>query len=368
MSLNKGLGKGLGALFSDAPAGRPGNSGTEEAPRTLPLADIKPNAEQPRKNFNDESLQELAESIRRQGILQPLLVRPLGNGYQLVAGERRWRAAKLAGLGKVPVVIRVMDDRDVMVAALIENLQREDLNPVEEARALAKLQETLDLTQDALASRLGKSRPAIANALRLLRLSTAAQDDVEQGRMSAGHARCLLTLEADDPVAAEELRQRILSANLTVRQTEDAAAHWRQERQFPWKEQEPVAPVGETPLADAPAGKRRKDPLLATLQDFLCKELPCKARFSGNRESGRLTLTYSSPEELRQILQRMSCPWDDVELSAETPDNTTAETEAADMSGVMSDNAPETVAPPLTEAAEAASLSEPASQEPPATH
>ena len=132
MSLNKGLGKGLGALFSDAPAGRPGNSGTEEAPRTLPLADIKPNAEQPRKNFNDESLQELAESIRRQGILQPLLVRPMGNGYQLVAGERRWRAAKLAGLGKVPVVIRVMDDRDVMVAALIENLQREDLNPVEE--------------------------------------------------------------------------------------------------------------------------------------------------------------------------------------------------------------------------------------------
>ena len=124
MSLNKGLGKGLGALFSDVPAGRPGNSGTEEAPRSLPLADIIPNAEQPRKNFNDESLRELAESIRRQGILQPLLVRPLGNGYQLVAGERRWRAAKLAGLGKVPVVIRVMDDRDVMVAALIENLQR----------------------------------------------------------------------------------------------------------------------------------------------------------------------------------------------------------------------------------------------------
>ena len=158
MSLNKGLGKGLGALFSDAPAGRPGNSGTEEAPRTLPLADITPNAEQPRKNFNEESLRELAESIRRQGILQPLLVRPLGDGYQLVAGERRWRAAKLAGLGKVPVIIRVMDDKDVMAAALIENLQREDLNPVEEARALAKLQETLDLTQDALASRLGKSR------------------------------------------------------------------------------------------------------------------------------------------------------------------------------------------------------------------
>ena len=317
MSLNKGLGKGLGALFSDAPVGRPGNGGTEEAPRTLPLADITPNAEQPRKNFNDESLQELAESIRRQGILQPLLVRPVGNGYQLVAGERRWRAAKLAGLGKVPVVIRVMDDRDVMVAALIENLQWEDLNPVEEARALAKLQETLDLTQDALASRLGKSRPAIANALRLLRLSPAAQDDVEQGRMSAGHARCLLTMEADDPAAAEELRERILASNLTVRQTEDAAAHWREHRVFPWKEQEAAAPAGKMPSAEAAAGKRKKDPLLASLQDYLSKELPCKARFSGNRESGRLTLTYSSPEELRQILQRMSCPWEAESLEAD---------------------------------------------------
>lgn len=324
MSLNKGLGKGLGALFSDAPAGRPSNSGTEEAPRSLPLAAITPNADQPRKNFNEESLQELADSIRRQGILQPLLVRPLGDGYQLVAGERRWRAARLAGLGKVPVIIRVMDDRDVMAAALIENLQREDLNPVEEARALAKLQETLELTQDALASRLGKSRPAIANALRLLRLSQAAQDDVEQGRMSAGHARCLLTLETDAPAAAEELRQRILAASLTVRQTEDAAAHWREHRQFPWKEQD-AATAADTPRAtDSPNGKRRKDPLLSSLQDYLCRELPCKARLSGNAESGRLTLTYSSPDELRQLLQRMSCTWEAVSPAAdaqeETPD------------------------------------------------
>lgn len=327
MSLNKGLGKGLGALFTDAPAGRPGNSSSQETPRSLPLADIIPNAEQPRKNFNDESLQELAESIRRQGILQPLLVRPVGNGYQLVAGERRWRAAKLAGLGKVPVVIRVMDDRDVMVAALMENLQREDLNPVEEARALAKLQETLELTQDALAGRLGKSRPAIANALRLLRLSPAALDDVEQGRMSAGHARCLLSLETDEPAAAEELRERILAASLTVRQTEDAAAHWRQHRQFPWKEQPAAAAAGETSPADPTAGKRRKDPLLASLQDYLRKELPCKAHLSGNRESGRLTLTYSSPEELRQILQRMRCAWDDAPLGPE-PSDTSAATSA----------------------------------------
>lgn len=346
MSLNKGLGKGLGALFSDSPAGRPGNSGTEDAPRSLPLADITPNADQPRKHFNDESLRELAESIKRQGILQPLLVRPLGNGYQLVAGERRWRAAKLAGLGKVPVVIRVMDDRDVMAAALIENLQREDLNPVEEARALAKLQETLELTQEALASRLGKSRPAIANALRLLRLSPAAQDDVEQGRMSAGHARCLLTLEAEDSAVAEELRQRILSAGLTVRQTEDAAAHWREHKQFPWKEQLPDAASVETPPAELSGGKRRKDPLLSSLQDYLCRELPCKARLSGNAESGRLTLTYSSPEELRQLLQRMSCTWEAVPLvstlSSETDDTTSDASNSLSTDAADPDCRPET--------------------------
>ena len=120
--------------------------------------------------------------------------------------------------------------------------------------------------------------------------------------MSAGHARCLLTMEADDPAAAEELRERILASNLTVRQTEDAAAHWREHRVFPWKEQEAAAPVGKMPSAEAAAGKRKKDPLLATLQDYLCKELPCRARFSGNRESGSLMLTYSSPAALRQIL------------------------------------------------------------------
>lgn len=317
MSLNKGLGRGLGALFPDAPLAADEKRRADDAPRTLPLAEITPNADQPRRHFNEQGLEELADSIRRQGILQPLLVRPYNNGYQLVAGERRWRAARLAGLNKVPVVIRVMDDRDVMVVALIENLQREDLNPVEEARALAKLQETLELTQDALAARLGKSRPAIANALRLLRLSPAAQDDVEQGRMSAGHARCLLTLEAEDSAAAECLRARILSAGLTVRQTEDAAAHWRQQRSFPWKDEDDTPrPVAEQPEGDA-AAKRRKDPVLASLQAYLCKELSCKARLSGNRESGRLTLTYSSPEELQRILERMRCVWDEPDAPAE---------------------------------------------------
>lgn len=326
MSLNKGLGRGLGALFPEAPLSAEEKSRADEAPRTLPLADITPNAEQPRKHFNEQALEELADSIRRQGILQPLLVRPHNNGYQLVAGERRWRAARLAGLSKVPVVIRVMDDRDVMVIALIENLQREDLNPVEEARALAKLQDALDLTQDALAARLGKSRPAIANALRLLRLSPAAQDDVEQGRMSAGHARCLLTLEAEDSAAAECLRARILAAGLTVRQTEDAAAHWRQQHEFPWKEDEHAAGPATGQAENDAAAKRRKDPALASLQAYLCKELSCKARLSGNRESGRLTLTYSSPEELQRLLERMRCVWDEPPRPADAGEATLGQT------------------------------------------
>lgn len=316
MSQNKGLGKGLGALFPDAPLSADEKSRASDPPHSLPLADIALNAEQPRKHFDEQALEELADSIRRQGILQPLLVRPHNDAYQLVAGERRWRAAKLAGLSKVPVIIRAMSDKDVMVAALTENLQREDLNPVEEARALAKLQETLEVTQEALAARLGKSRPAIANALRLLRLSTAAQDDVEQGRMSAGHARCLLTLETEDSEAAENLRRHILSDGLTVRQTEDAAAHWRERHSFPWGEAADADVQTAANTAQKPnAPKRGKDPLLADLQVYLSKELPCKARFSGSRENGRLTFSYSSPQELQQLLERMHCAPDALPLT-----------------------------------------------------
>lgn len=311
MSMNKGLGRGLNALFGDAPA-RTERTAGDTPPTHLPLASITPNPDQPRRIFDAQALQELADSIKRQGVLQPLLVRPLADGYQLVAGERRWRAARMAGLREVPVVIRKMDDKEVMAIALIENLQREDLNPMEEARALAKLQEALGLTQDGLASRLGKSRPAIANAMRLMRLSPAAQDDVEQGRISAGHARCLLSLESD-AAAAETLRLRIIERTLNVRDTEDAVAFWRSNHAFPW-DGEGASPLAEqtqsTPLPPPPAaGKRKKDPLLRSLQDILSKELACKTRVSGNLESGRLTISYTSPDELRQLLQRLNCTW-----------------------------------------------------------
>ena len=231
---SKGLGRGLDALLrrTDMGAARQEKNdtperetGTEHAPLLLPLSHLHANPSQPRQTFDAESLAELAASIREQGIIQPLLVRPLAGRpghYQIVAGERRWRAARQAGLGQVPVHVREMSDAEVMAAALIENLQREDLNPLEEARALQQLRETLKLTQEALAARLGKSRPAIANALRLLQLSPAAQDDLHHGRLSAGHARCLLALGNDDHAlaAAEVLRSHIISESLSVRQAE----------------------------------------------------------------------------------------------------------------------------------------------------
>ena len=230
---SKGLGRGLDALLrrTDMGAARQEKNdtpeketGTEHSPTLLPLSHLHANPSQPRQTFDAESLAELAASIREQGIIQPLLVRPLADRpghYQIVAGERRWRAARQAGLGQVPVHVREMSDAEVMAAALIENLQREDLNPMEEAQALQQLRETLKLTQEALAARLGKSRPAIANALRLLQLSPAAQADLHHGRLSAGHARCLLALGNDE--RALDRRQRSRPAAARPLQAQKAA-------------------------------------------------------------------------------------------------------------------------------------------------
>ena len=226
MSINKGLGRGLDALFNGA-----AKSAEDVAPQKLQINEIMPNPAQPRRYFIDQSLQELADSILAQGILQPILVRPMDDGkYQIIAGERRWRAANLAGLNAVPVIVRSMNDTEAMAAALIENLQREDLNPIEEARALASLRETLDISQDELASRLGKSRPAIANAIRLLQLSQQAQDDVANGKLSPGHARCLLGIA--DQNMADALRIKILDTSMTVREAEKAAASFRDDGAF----------------------------------------------------------------------------------------------------------------------------------------
>ena len=264
----------------------------------MPITALHPNPNQPRRHFDDAALRELADSIKSQGIIQPLLVRPLGgeNTYQIVAGERRWRAAQLAGLKEVPVYVRQLSDKEVMAAALIENLQREDLNPIEEAEALQALRDALELTQEELASRLGKSRPAIANALRLLQLSATARADIQAGLLSAGHARCLLGIDA--PIASEALRQRILSHKLTVREAEDAAAFWRGHNALPW-EQEDTSPQ---PRPKAP---RKKSPQFKTLQMNLCSSIGCKTQVSGDENSGRIAFAYGSREELEQLLQKL---------------------------------------------------------------
>ena len=210
-----GLGRGLDSLLSD-------NSLEETSaaqPLILNLMEIEPNKDQARKHFDDEALSELANSIAQHGVLQPLLVRPIiGGGYQLVAGERRWRASRIAGLTQVPAIIKELSDTDAAVISLIENLQREDLNPVEEAFGFASLIKDFNLTQEEAAQRVGKSRPAVANALRLLKLPESVLDLVRENKLSAGHAKALASLNDENLIVTTA--QTVIEKGLSVRETE----------------------------------------------------------------------------------------------------------------------------------------------------
>ena len=210
-----GLGKGFSDLFLDNSADALSDSGAV----TLPIGEIEPDRSQPRQFFDDEALSELTDSIREHGVLQPLLVRPTSDGsYRIVAGERRWRAARQAGLTQVPVIVRALTDSEAAVIALIENLQREDLNAVEQAQGIRRLMETYGLTQDQVADKLSKSRPAVANTLRLLALPEDVQALVSDGALSAGHARALLGLKDETQVAPAA--EKVIGEKLSVRQTE----------------------------------------------------------------------------------------------------------------------------------------------------
>lgn len=326
----RGLGRGLDALFenSSSSLGTSGNeaSGSSAASTefgiarsadvtSLALDSLVPNPQQPRKHFDQDALQELANSIASQGMIQPILVRlapgqsgknPQQLRYEIVAGERRWRAARLAGLHKIPVFVRTLSDEDVMAAALIENLQREDLNPIEEALAFQALRDQFALTQEDMAKRLGKNRSTIANALRLLQLSEAAQNDLKTGSIHAGHARALLSIA--DPDAQEQLRAAIGQLNLTVRDAEMAALTWKAHKYFPWQEQGEAA----TPLAaseqSAPESSptsRSKSPQIKALQESFSQALQLHTRISGSTEKGKITLSYQSPEELNSLLTKL---------------------------------------------------------------
>ena len=214
MAAKGGLGIGLSALFDD-------NTTDSAASQTLRLSEIEPNRSQPRKKFDDESISALADSIKRHGILQPLLVRPYGSGYQIVAGERRWRAARMLGMTEVPVQIREFSDSESMQIALIENLQRENLNPIEEAQGYFELMESFGMTQDEISKTVGRSRSAVANAIRLLNLPEKIRDMLEDGDLTVGHAKALMAF--DDEGLMTEAAEKAWGGRLTVRELEKMA-------------------------------------------------------------------------------------------------------------------------------------------------
>lgn len=294
-----GLGRGLDSLIRETSA----SVETDENPGVLSLADIMPNPNQPRKHFEKEALGELAASIKSQGVLQPLLVRPMAGEfkgkYEIVAGERRWRASQLAGLTDVPVIVRDFSEQDVLLAALIENLQREDLNPIEEALGIETLRSEFSLNQEELAMRLGKSRSSIANSLRLLGLSPQMQTEVASGALSAGHARALLGI--DDEPSRSELKDKILSLGLSVREAEGMASRWKSTGSF---EVNPSVKDGKQ-KDDIGVGSRKKpssERLLAAQQQ-LSEALSVPVKLTGTESKGRISIAFSSEEELEGLIK-----------------------------------------------------------------
>jgi ParB family chromosome partitioning protein len=272
----KRLGKGLDALL-----GEPG--GAQEVVE-LDLGKLRPGRHQPRESMPDAGLQELAASIKETGVLQPVVVRKRGRGYEIVMGERRWRAAGLAGLKTVPAVVREIDDRDALAMALAENLQREDLNPVEKARAFKKLIDTLGLTQAQAAGRLGLSRTAVSNTLRLLELPARVKEMVASGRLTAGHARALLAVK--DSRRMLSLAKQIISRGLSVRQAEEIAGG-RRGRKKPRK------------------SRVRKAPELVALEQELSELLGTRVRIAGAGGTGRLVIDFYSADEFEAVVAVM---------------------------------------------------------------
>lgn len=284
----KGLGKGLGALFNDsssdivAEIDNIGKSG--EKVTILPLMDIEPNKNQPRKDFDADKLAALSASIEEHGVVSPILVTPTANGtYKIVAGERRWRASKLAGLRDIPCIIRDFEEKKVMELALVENLQREDLNPIEEAEGYRSLMEAFSLTQEEISKRVGKSRSAVANALRLNNLCDEVKEMLKKEQLTNGHARALLTLDAKTQL---ELAQKIIDNGLNVRQAEALAA-------TAGNDKKPVAKKQTNPLMQ----KYYKD-----LENTLSSRFGTKVKISEGTKKGKIEIEYYSKDDLERIL------------------------------------------------------------------
>jgi ParB family chromosome partitioning protein len=254
---------------------------------------------QPRKDFTPEALQELADSIREQGIVQPLLVRPREDDFELIAGERRWRAAQLLGLTELPVIVREADDRTVLELALIENLQRENLNPLEEALGYAQLIEQFELKQDEVAQKVGKSRTAVTNSLRLLKLSPFVQDHLRAGRISVGHAKVILGLGTDTD--QKHAADKIISQSLNVRQTEELVSRLQQQL---------AAPPSPSGIAHSPASAPPRDVHVADLENRLKQRLGTRVSLRYRDGKGALDIRFFSDDELNRLLQIMGVELD----------------------------------------------------------
>jgi ParB family chromosome partitioning protein len=285
------LGKGLGALISNNKPASPSADPSERVERVA-LSDVVPSPLQPRKSFHSEQLQELVESIREHGIIQPLIVRKVEGKWELIAGERRWRAASQLGLKEVPVIVRQASDRDVLELALIENLQREDLNPIEEAHAYRRLAEEFSLRQEDIAQRVGKSRSVVANSLRLLDLHSQIQAHLAQGRLSVGHAKVLLALQnQDDQLVAAELTIR---QSATVRMTERLVAA-QLARQGLGRSGKPGARPGQGNSAIVQNA-------VSDLEDRLRSRLATHVTIHHGEKKGRIEIQYYSNDDLDRIL------------------------------------------------------------------
>jgi len=272
MNSRHGLGRGLGALLSSTP--------TSSIATDIAIDTIEPNPHQPRKDFDGNSLRDLAGSLGQSGVLQPVIVRRMGAGYQLIVGERRWRAAKLAGLTRIPAIVREATDAQALELALVENLLREDLNPMEEAEAYQRLLAEFGWTQEELAQRIGRDRSSVANCLRLLKLPVVIQTDLRAGRLTMGHARALLALPS--PEDQLKLRDEILAHSWSVRATEQGVQQKR---------------------VKAPRRRLRRSPDLAAVENSLRTALVTRVRLVGTERAGHIEIAYSSSEELHRLAE-----------------------------------------------------------------
>ena len=293
--VQRGLGRGLGALLGDdvmeqpaaAPEVKAPAEEVQDAVRMLPIRLIDPNRDQPRRSFDEDALRELAASIEAVGVIQPIIVAEVGERYSIIAGERRYRASRMAGLEEIPAIVRNWDDQRRLEAALIENLQRDDLNPIEEALGVKRLMEESSLTQEKVAERLGKSRPAVANLLRLLTLEESVQQLLIEGKLSAGHARALVTVDK---------KRQVQLANLTVQQG--------------WSVRQLERICAQPVKEEQPKPAKVRDQQFSRLEGMARELFGTRAKLDGTQDSGKLTLFYYSADDLQRI-------WEVLEMAGE---------------------------------------------------